>query len=324
MRNSIAAVICTILSVIVVILLCVGVKNYNLKQNEISSEYENYSVKLTEIESRKKEAEETILRLDEQINAAKAPSTISLLILGMSTDIYDVLFPVTEEYGIDCTLVMTGDHLPGKDGILNDSQILNMVSSGWSIIPGYADGDGDNGIVSSAKWISDYGYDHGNTVFIEEKYLTEEKRTLLKAAGYTTVILGEENGTVDHMNTDPIGDVWYPYAIGYNSIDHKQILNLSIEQKGALFFTVSFEGEYTLYSESLFPSMLSYINQCISNSDLIVTSVPAAREMRFNAETLIYQINSENATLRAENEKIIVAADAEIKDLYEKNRSVFK
>ncbi len=318
MNNKIIAVICTVLSITGILFLCHGVRDYNLAQEIKFSEYEKHAEKLVELELRKKEAQEVIFEIDKEINDAKALSTISILVRGMSTDIYNVLFPVVKEYGIECTLVMTGNRLPGRDGILEDSQILDLVTAGWSIIPGYADGDGNNGIISSSKWISDYGYDHGSTVFIEKEYLTEERKTLLLDAGYTTILVGEEAGTVDHLNTSSVEDVWYPYAIGYNSTDHKEILNISIEQKLPLIFTVSFDGEYELYSETLFPSMLSYINQCVSSGDLTVTSVPSSREMRCNAETLISQISSDKATLREENEKIIADADAEINEIYKK------
>jgi len=317
MNNRIASVLCIMLSVILTLFLIIGVKNYTEDMNVKKNNFAAFEEQIKEYEAIIRKAERKILSLNDTLNDTERRATLGIVFCEMKEEIYTTVFPILESKGIKGILVISGNTLPGTAGRLNDAQILEMYESGWRIIPGWTEDDGETGIASSSKWISDYGYSFEEAVFIRKDDLTEELTERLKAEGYNTFISDVGNGSLSDVTADKIGNVWHTVGMGYRSDNAKSILKESIKIFGNLFFTVGFEDEYQVFDQSVLSSMCDYLKTEESYGTLFVGTVKDIREYRTNMDTKYEEVKNSISAELEENEKIIYDAELAIKHLYD-------
>ena len=317
MRTRIVSIVCILLSLVISFFLIVGIKNYNNDISENRKKFASFEKSVAEHESKKKEAEKNIFRLNQQLDEVDKRATVSILVLGMDEDIYNLIFPIMKSQNIKGTLVITGDTLPGTMGLLNDAQIDELIKAGWSVIPGYSPDDGDNGITSSAKWISDYGYSSDNIVYADSDYLTDDIRNSLTEEGYTTIISGKTAGSVDDITVESITDVWNISSVGYNGNKPKGILNDSIQKIGNIIFSVSFEeNEDIKFDENKLSSMLEYLKLFENEDYLYIGTVAQSRNFKITMDQKLYEIENTIKPDIEKNEAIISEANAALDKIY--------
>lgn len=317
MRNRILAVICTAICIFIIVFLVNGAFSFQRGIGFTKDGFDEFSAEISRYESQKKNAEKNLLYLEKQVDSVEKKTTLTLAFCGMSEDIYNLAFPLMQEYGMVGTVVMTGDRLPGGEGLLSDSQIYELVNAGWRLIPGWTDGDGDNGISSTSKWIMDYGYDFEGAVFIDPAALTPEYESLILSEGYGTVISDIGFGTTADVTSNEVGDLWNIPAMGYKSIGPKGILNEALGIFGNLVFTVDFESEDSLFDHATLVSMLDYLKSCSEKGYLSVLTPAAAREYRSDMDARIAAAVEGIASEKAENERLITEAEVAITSLYD-------
>lgn len=316
MKNRIISVFCIIISIVIISFLFIGVKDYRNDMQDKKNHYASFEQKLNEYNSVIRKADREISHLNEVLDNVEKKATLSILLCEMREEIYTEVFPLFREKGLVGTIVISGDSLPGGAGRLNDNQIHELYNAGWKIIPGYSEGDGDNGITSSAKWISDYGYSFEGAVFIQKDALTEELKESYAAAGYTTVITDVDIGSFESITTEKAGDLWSVNSIGYRS-DAKNTLKEAIRIYGSIIFTVGFEYDTELFDGSVLSSMLLFLKNSVSNGELVMGPISEIRQYRIDMDNRVEEAKKIIAADLEANQKIKDDAEAAIKELPE-------
>lgn len=322
MGNRIVAIICTVAALAGIVFLGIGVKKYSEHQDEVSAVYIELSNKLNALEGDKRSAQTEITRLRDSVTeAVDAVATVTMLFNGMSDMIYTDAYPVLQEYGLTGTIVMTGETLPGSTGRLNDGQIAELVGAGWKLIPGWSDGDGENGIASADEWIRTYGYTVEGVVYVPQNEYTSEREELLKTAGYNTVVTDIGMGGNNAVSTEEIGEMWRLNAMGYQGNGPKSVLLEAISSSGHLTFTVGFERSAEMYDAATLPSMLSYLRSYEQEGVLDNTDIASARMYRADLDARRKNAEADVSARIAELEAEIASIDEQIRKLYNEAQS---
>lgn len=319
MGGRILSIICTIAALAGIVLLGIGYKNYSEKQSVITSEYAELSGRITDLEAEKRAVIKKMDTLDASINeAAGTKGTLNIIFIDMTETIYTDVLPVMTDNNFTGTLAVTAKDLPGVEGKLTDEQIIQMVNSGWKLIPRWSEGDGETGIATAEAWIRQYGYDPEGCVMIDEEKHTEEVEAILVAAGYNTIVIRSADDNKDVVYTDEIGDVWKPRAVGYLYKERKTSLSAVSKMGGHMAFTIGFDEPHDKeeFNPQMLSSMLSYLRSC-ENQDLFkCMNIRETRDFRSGVDSLrreaIANTEAERAEYAAELERIEKA----IADIY--------
>lgn len=319
MSGRIISLVCTILAVVGIVVLAFGYKDYSSDQGEISAVYAELSAKLSKLESEKRDVQSKILRLEESVaESSDSVATLNIIFTDMSEVIYTEILPVMKEYGFKGTLAVSAKELPGKNGLLTERQIGELVGDGWDVIPRYIEGDGVIGIGASSEWIARHGYDAKATVMIDEDKLTPEVEKAIAQAGYTSILVKLGDGTDGVVVNDITDGAWRPKAVGYLSQDRRGILTDAVQAKGHVAFVVGFDKDNTsdLYGAKVLSSMLGYLGSLCDNGELECLGIYDAMVYRTDAELRQSQAEAESQTQMDEYKAKLAQIDKALADLY--------
>lgn len=319
MGGRIISILCIIVAIAGIVLLAFGYNDYMAKQNDVTSVYAELSSKLSTLESRKREIQGELLRLEENIEKeADASATLNIIFTDMSEVICTEILPMMQEHEFKGTLAVTKNDLPGNAGKLTDEQVLALADAGWKLIPRWSEGDGATGVEKAAEWLTLCGFDHGGCVMVDSGSLTEEVETALAEAGYTTIVICVSDDSEGIVTAEEIGDLWKPKAIGYLYGERKSALEDAAMTDGHMGFVIGFDEESAIeyYNAKMLSSMLTYLGGYEDNGYIRCMTVDEAKSYRANADLRHKEAVAAAEAQVAEYNAKLAELDEEINKLY--------
>ena len=291
--------------------------------------YEVLDQEALPLQVEKRELERELDALEENYEQQmKGMPTAEIVVTDMDEALYDQLYPVMQEAGLQGIMALSDTEYFGRAGNISVSQFNEMLEAGWGYCLGW-DGEGD-----FAEWMSGMAERLRDTrlsvpeavYFAQGSYSSEYDEILRQYDVTVAVHHGEEEKAVI-VTDDGQGDIWYPGAIVWNRSGVRNDFAELISAGGNLTVSVRFAedgGENTaqdtdreIYVENSFRNMLEYITQQISEGKLLVmTGFEAARACRTEAENSAAGLLQELETRRQDLEAQIGELESRIDEIY--------
>ena len=290
--------------------------------------YEVLDQEALPLQVEKRELERELDALEENYEQQmKGMPTAEIVVTDMDEALYDELYPVMQEAGLQGIMALSDTEYFGRAGNISVSQFNEMLEAGWGYCLGW-DGGGD-----FAEWMSEMAERLRDTrlsvpeavYFAPGSYSSEYDEILRQYDVTVAVHHGEEEKAVI-VTDDGQGDIWYPGAVSWNYSGARIDFESLISAGGNLTVSVNFgqaDGRSAdasgdgVYTENSFRNMLEYITQQISEGKLLVmTGFEAARACRTEAENSAAGLLQELETSAAGSRAQIGELESRIDEIY--------
>ena len=214
-----------------------------------------------------------------------------LVFTSIDSQLYDEFFLNVlnnRENPISCTMCLTPDQLPGKEGLITRQQFELMLKNGWRYVI-YWNGEGslEFYLDDMREALDEAGIAFPNAVMFSARSYSTKYDKLLERNGIKHAIHhGEENLDIVERSTE--GSVWHPGITGWNTLGvSKKLLNEIATNGGCAMLEISFSGDYEVFIDNKdttrldsFIRMLGVITDCIDNGQIEMTSLDQAKKGR--------------------------------------------
>lgn len=271
--KKIAPVITIALIVFLGVLLWIDRK----KEMAEAEVYQEWDYLRQPISARVEDLEKKLSLLDKELEDSVLPKgTVQILFTDLNKDVFEICYPLLDEYDYTATLALSSTSLPGMDGCMTKEQFDTLMNAGWEtcvlyegpeLIPWWKAlrEDLDNRQIKKPREI----------YFPQGKYKAEMD-DMIKQLGFTIAIIKDNNKSP--IVTKDEADLWHVGAVGYMSSKSRTWMDEAIKKDGNVVFCVSFNEGNENFQKPGFPSMLTYFDYNRASGDMAIMNVDEARE----------------------------------------------
>lgn len=269
--------------IIMTLILAVGlvffIKKVNNEEQNQMAQYEEVSEKRRPLLVKQQELEKQLEELAADYEASKLPKgTTQVIFTGLEADVYNVCYPIMQEFEYTGILALSPNQLPGMEGRMTIEQFQELRSKGWQVCVKWdATITGNNWWPALKKTLKELGIETCSTVYFTNGIYKPTMDANLQRMGFSVVVHhGEPGGSLLQLAEEE--GLWHLGAVGLMGEKPKLRLTESIAQKGNITYLVGFELEDEKYNERSFRSMLSYFEKYEETSELIVSNIDETRQ----------------------------------------------
>lgn len=281
------------------------------KINEANSEAESLAEinrRIEPLNRERRELEDELSRIEKSYADGDGCATFALIMRGLSSEIYTVVFPLMKEFGYTAGIAVSDAGEIGADGMLSAAQLGVLSDAGWEICPAW-DGTGDASEWYAALKKSLDGMGVGtvqSAVIFTGAVFDGKSAASLAAAGVTRVVIPETvtvaDGAGDGLKTER--------SCEWDRDGGNLVIRAAIAECGDVVFTADTSDMNT----ALFRSMLDMLKTYEGAID--VMTLGKAGTFRTDAEAERKKLEAEYAGRVSEIKARITAIKREINDIY--------
>ncbi len=269
-----------ILPVISLVLIAfLGVFLWMDRQKEMkeAEKYQEWDYLRQPISAHVEDLEQKISSLEQELKDSMSPKgTVQIVFTDVSKDVYEICYPLLDEYDYTATLALCSSSLPGMEGCMTKEQFQTLMDAGWETCVLY---DGKDLI----PWWKELRSELDNRqikkpreIYFPGGKYKQEMDEEIKKLGFTIAIIKDSNQSP--IVTKDEADLWHVRAIGYMNAKSRTWMDEAIKKDGNVAFCVSFKKGDEEFKKPGFPSMLTYFDYNRATGDMAIMNVDEARE----------------------------------------------
>lgn len=264
----------TVLVIVMLGLLLWIDRKEEMAQAEIYQEWDYLRQPISE---RVADLEKKISELDAELKDSMTPKgTIEILFTDLNKDVFDIAYPLLDEYDYTATLALSGTSLPGMDGCMTKEQFETLMDAGWETCVLY---DGKELIPwwrTLREQLDNRDIKKPREIYFPHGKYKAEMDDMIKQLGFTIAII-KDNNKSPIVTKDEV-DLWHVGAVGYMTSKARTWMEEAADKDGNVVFCVSFNEGNEQFQKPGFPSMLTLFDYSRASGDIAVMNVDEARE----------------------------------------------
>lgn len=158
-----AAVVLLIVAAVAGLLLVISDRRDKI--NEANGEAESLAEinrRIEPLNRERRELEDELSRIEKSYADGDGCATFALIMRGLSSEIYTVVFPLMKEFGYTAGIAVSDAGEIGADGMLSAAQLGVLSDAGWEICPAWdGTGDASEWYAALKKSLDGYGRRYG-------------------------------------------------------------------------------------------------------------------------------------------------------------------
>ena len=253
---------------------------YNQKMEEKQLEkYEDQVDELRPLNVKKGELEQQIETLDKTYEINRTPkATVQVIFTCLESDVYNVCYPIMDEFEYTGILALAWNQLPGMEGLISVEEFKELIDKGWEICIKW---DVQTPLATWWPQVENFFVEQGLEMtkiayFVTGAYTTGVDAQLQEKGMEVMYHHGEEG--LPLIQTSSEEGIWHLGCIGLMGAKPKLRLQEAVANAGNVAYLVSFEQQDEKYDERSFRSMLAYFDTYEANKELLVLHMNDARQ----------------------------------------------
>lgn len=274
-RRIIAVVLCAVLVVLIILGATYALVRQRKEDMIIKNNAEEYNLRIRPLLEESATIKQELAGLNSSSSkTVENYGSVVLLCVEPGKWIVDDLKPICDLYGYKCTVAVSENAYPGKEGLLSVDELKALIDDGWELCISAQTVDQTEKI---AEKLEQDGFERPENIYLPSGFY-EESIDELSDYGYNNVIThGKENGK----------KVWRTYAIGCRETGVNNYLTNAVSSCECIVFSIGTLYTREAYTTELLSSLIGDIGSYVINGKTVVTSISEARERRLLFENII-------------------------------------
>lgn len=300
---------------IVLAMILVGLLLWDYLEKKKNEEY--YDIKYVEampLREQKQELEKQLVQVKREYQVKiNGKGTLSFLCMGLTEDIYAVIYPQMKEYGFVGMLAVSENALPQAEGCMDAVKVKELLDAGWCLCLHWSgEGQLEEWLTDMQRRLEAQELEMPVQIYFERETYRAEYDELLVKHGLEVIVHHQEQG-LPTLATKTEEGIWHIGAWGWNQTNARSSMDKASEVGAGLVFTI---GAKYYYDEEQFPKMLKVLADYEEAESLYVMDVADAHSYREETEETraVFQkeLEAEIERLKAEIETV----DKQILEFY--------